>query len=151
MKAGARLRGERHVNEKTLKVLLRLFGTSSLFALIFVAAPHAWMQEIHLELGLGEMPNTPIVWYLARSTSAFYAMLGGLFWLVSFDLRRYRAVVVYLSAAITLFGLALFVIDWAEGLPVFWTFWEGPIVTAFGLAMSYLIRKVDSAPASPAR
>jgi hypothetical protein len=137
------------MTDRILKALLRLFGTSSLFALVFVAAPHAWMQDIHAGLGLGEMPNTPVVWYLARSTSAFYAMLGGLFWVVSFDLRRHQAVLVYLSAAVTVFGVALFVIDLFEGLPAFWTFWEGPIVTGFGLAMSYLIRNL--VPASPPR
>jgi hypothetical protein len=130
------------VNETLLKGLLRFFGTSSLFATIFVAAPHAWMQDIHAWLGLGELPDTPVVWYLARSTSAFYAVLGGLFWTVSFDLRRHKLVLTYLGAAVTVFGLALFVIDWSEGLPLFWTFWEGPLVTALGLSVSYLSRRI---------
>jgi hypothetical protein len=41
--------------------LLRLFGVSSLFALIFVAAPHSWMREIHEMAELGVMPDTPVV------------------------------------------------------------------------------------------
>jgi hypothetical protein len=32
------------------------------------------------------MDGLPVVGSLARSTSAFYAMLGGLFWIISFDL-----------------------------------------------------------------
>jgi len=118
-----------------LQLLLRLFGTSSLLALIFVAAPRGWMLDIHADLGMGDMPDAPVVWYLARSTSAFYAMLGGLFWTLSFDPVRYRPVLSYLGAAIVCFGLALFVIDYLEGLPAFWWLWEGTVVTAFGVAI----------------
>ena len=126
-----------------LRFLLRLFGTSSLFALVFVAAPHSWMATIHAGLGMGPLPDSPVVWYLARSTSAFYAILGGLFWLVSFDPPRYRSVLIYLGSALTLLGLTLFVIDVCEGLPLFWTLWEGPIVTLFGVAILVSSRRLS--------
>ena len=75
-------------SEGRLKLILRLLGGSSLTAVIFVAAPTAWMRDIHASLGMGPLPEGPVVGYLARSTSAFYALVGGLFWLVSFDLQR---------------------------------------------------------------
>lgn len=124
-----------------LRIVLRLMGTSSLTALVFVAAPHAWMTSIHAQLGLGAMPDTPVVWYLARSTSAFYALLGGLFWLVSFDLKRHRAVLAYLGGALALFGVALFAVDLLEGLPAYWTWWEGPFVLTFGCTLAWLNRR----------
>ena len=46
------------------------------------------MVAMHADLGLGRLPDAPIVGYLARSTSAFYAIEGGLFWVVSIDLVR---------------------------------------------------------------
>ncbi|MFQ5631753.1 MAG: hypothetical protein ACE5I1_23520, partial [bacterium] len=104
-------------SEYLLKIILRIFGASSLFALIFVAAPYSWMDSIHSQLGMGALPAEPVVGYLARSTSAFYALLGGLFLLVSFDLARYRIVVNYLGVTITIFGIALLIIDWMEGMP----------------------------------
>ncbi len=128
-----------------LRGILRFFGTTSLLALIFVAAPHSWMTAIHAGLGLGELPSTPIVWYLARSTSAFYALLGGLFWLTSFDPPRHRAVLVYLGSALALFGVALLVIDWFEGLPLVWALWEGPLVIALGLTIRSLSRRLEPA------
>ena len=67
-------------HEVILKGFLRVLGTSSLTAVLFVFAPHSWMDGIHQWLGLGKLPESPVVGYLARSTSAFYAMLGGLFW-----------------------------------------------------------------------
>ncbi len=128
-----------------LRGLLRFFGTSSLLALIFVAAPHSWMTSIHAGLGLGSMPDSPVVWYLARSTSAFYALVGGLFWVVSFDLRRFRPIVVYLGCAVIVLGLALLIIDWTEGLPRFWALWEGPVLIVAG---AVFLRATRSIPRS---
>jgi len=126
-----------------LKLILRIMGASSLTALVFVAAPRAWMTAIHADLGMGPMPEAPVVWYLARSTSAFYALLGGLFWVVSYDLRRHRTVLIYLGAALTLLGVALLAVDWTEGLPWFWKVSEGPFVIAVGLAIFYLSRRIE--------
>ena len=93
---------------------------------------------------MGQLPDKPVVGYLARSTSAFYALLGGLFWIVSFDLGRHRLVLRYLGVAITLFGAALLIIDWSEGLPFLWKVWEGPFLMGFGLAIFFLSRMIRS-------
>ena len=130
-------------SKQTLKFILRLMGTASLFALIFVAAPYRWMDSIHSTLGMGQLPDTPVVGYLARSTSAFYALLGGLFWVISFDLERHRRVLIYLGAAITLFGVVLLFVDWVEGMPSFWALWEGPFVAVFGIATLLLNRGIE--------
>ena len=112
-------------------------------AVFFVCVPHAWMDGIHQWLGLGKLPDTPIVGYLARSTSAFYALLGGLLWVLSFGPRQHSVVLRYLGVAITLFGVTLFVIDWQAGLPLWWRFWEGPIVCAFGIVILYLSSRMS--------
>jgi hypothetical protein len=135
--------------ERVLKWILRVMGSSSLTALIFVAAPYAWMNSIHETLGLGSLPTDPVVGYLARSTSAFYALMGGLLWVVSFDPRRYRTVLIYLGTAVTLFGAVLLVVDWVEGLPLAWKVWEGPFVMVFGLTMFFLSRSL--APSTSSR
>ena len=130
------------MTDKALKLLLRVMGSSSLLALVFVVAPYNWMDSIHSALGMGQLPDQPVVGYLARSTSAFYAALGGLFWVVSFDLVRHRQVLIYLGAAISLLGVVLLAVDWTEGMPSFWTVWEGPVVMTFGLAMLFLSRRI---------
>jgi hypothetical protein len=133
-------------HERFLQLFLRIVGTASLTAAFFVFVPDAWMDAIHQRLGLGDLPDAPVVSYLARSTSAFYALLGGLLWTTSFDLRRHRVVLCYLGVALILFGLALFGIDWQAGLPLWWIFWEGPIVCTFGIVISWLSsRLADSA------
>jgi len=126
--------------EQLLKLILRFVGTAALLALIFVAAPFAWMESIHSSLGMGRLPDTPVVGYLARSTSAFYALLGGLFWALSLDPGRYRRILIYLGAALAFFGAALLVIDLSGGMPWFWTAWEGPYVMVMGTTILLLSR-----------
>ena len=90
-----------------------------------------------------EMINrTPyaVVGYLARSTSAFYALLGGLMIVVSRDPRACRPVLLYIAWATTALGVALFFIDRAEGLPLAWSLWEGPFVAALGSLLLWLTR-----------
>lgn len=114
-------------------------------ALVFVAAPRSWMQYIHALVDLGEMPDTPIVWYLARSTSAFYAMTGGLFWIVSFDIYRHQSVLWYLGWMTIVFGAALCLIDAWAAMPLSWTMTEGPFVMLTGGVVLYLVSRITHA------
>lgn len=128
-----------------MQLFLRIGGTSMLLALVFVVAPRAWMEEIHTALGLGVFPDTPIVWYLARSTSAFYAMMGGLYWLASFDMGRQRLLLLFLGWWTVVLGVMLCGIDLWVGLPLSWTLSEGPVVILMGLALLYLISRTADA------
>ncbi len=65
--------------DKALVLLLRIVGVGSLFALVAVVMPTSWMAATHRWLGRGEMPTGPVVEYLARDLSAFYASPGTLF------------------------------------------------------------------------
>lgn len=107
-----------------------------------VVMPYSWMDAIHQWLGMGKLPDEPIVGYLARSTSAFYALLGGLLWAVSFHLHRNRLALRYLGAAMVLFGMMLFIVDFAEGLPLFWKICEGPINIAFGIVLLWISHRI---------
>ena len=130
-----------------LRLLLRIIGTAGLFAIIAVVMPYSWMNAVHQWLGMGELPAEPIVGYLARSTSAFYALLGGLFWVVSFDLHRHKVVLCYLSIFVVIFGAALFVIDLLEGMPHHWSFTEGPFNVGFGIVILVLSYRIGGKPA----
>lgn len=121
--------------DRLFKLFLRIIGTAALLALVAVVIPYSWMNAIHQWLGMGRLPDQPVVGYLARSTSAFYAFFGGLLWLVSFDLRRHRPVLCYMGAATVLFGIILFAVDLLEGLPLYWSLFEGPINMVFGIVI----------------
>jgi hypothetical protein len=129
-------------HERALIWLLRIGGVVTLLALGAVFMPVEWMAATHAWLGLGEFPRSPIVDYLTRSISAFYAFHGGLLLLLSFDVRRYARVVLYVAIASIVFGLLLFGIDLHAGLPLRWTLCEGPPVVLISIAILYLVRRV---------
>ena len=126
--------------QQLLRLFLRVVGSVTLLALFCIFLPYSWMDGVHRWLGMGKLPEQPIVGYLARSTSAFYAMLGGLLWVVSFDVIRHRAVLIYLGVVIILVGLILFFVDWREGMPAFWRFTEGP----FNIVLGAIILMLNS-------
>jgi hypothetical protein len=129
--------------DRFLQVLLRVVGTAGLLAIPFVMVPYSWMDAIHQGLGMGQLPDAPVVGYLARSASAFYAILGGLLWTVSFDLRRHRMVLSYLGFAVILFGVAMLAVDFGQGMPIWWSLAEGPFNVAFGVAFVWLSWRMD--------
>jgi hypothetical protein len=130
--------------ERVLRFMLRYIGIVSLLALIAVFMPEAWMDAIHRAIGMGPLPAEPIVGYLARSLSMFYALMGGLLLLCSFDLRRHRVVLCYLAAAFIFFGIVVWIVDFREGMPSYWKHAEGPIVVLFGAVILILTARLES-------
>ena len=109
-----------------------------LTALGAVVMPYSWMNAIHQHTGLGELPHVPIVGYLTRSVSAFYALHGALLVFVAGDVRRYLPVVSFLAVAGAVFGAVMLGIDCAVGIPLRWTIAEGPFVVALSAVILWL-------------
>src|SRR5947209_5572660 len=102
--------------DKVLVILFRyLLGIGSLFALVPVVMPVSWMAATHRWLGLGEMPTGPIVEYLARSLSAFYALVGALCLVMASDLDRYRPLVRFFGVCLALLGIVFTGVVWRRG------------------------------------
>jgi len=113
--------------------------------------PLPWMDAVHRRLSLGPLPAGPVVEYLARSLSGFYATHGALLWFVSLDVRRYRPWIEFLGWIMLAGGAAVLVLDATAGMPAFWTALEGPAVSLQGLAVTILARRTRRPPqaASP--
>jgi len=135
--------------EKVLVILLRVLGVSALFALVPVFMPLSWMAATHHWLGLGEMPTAPVVEYLARSVSAFYALFGALCLMVASDLERYRPLARFLGMAFVLQGLVLLNVDVTAGMPWWWIAFEGPPEVALGALIYWLARPNPSRTGTP--
>ena len=137
-------------SDKALVILFRyLLGIGSLFALVAVVLPVSWMAATHRWLGLGEMPTGPVVEYLARSLSAFYALVGALCLVVASDLERYRPLVRFLGVAFALMSVVLLGVDLAAGMPWWWSASEGPGGVVFGALLFVLARPVHSKTETP--
>ena len=118
---------------------MRVMGGITSIAIVFVFVPYSMMNAIHDGwLGMGTLPADPIVGYLARSTSAFYAMTGGLYLFLSFDVKRFRSVIGYLIAFSFIFGLVIFGVDMVEGMTPSWKYGEGPSVLVI-TAVNYVL------------
>jgi hypothetical protein len=120
---------------EVVAVVLRAFGVLDLCALVAVFLPLRWMAAAHAALGLGAMPEGPLVGYLARSVSALYALHGATVLFISFDVRRYWRLITFLAAVALLHGAVMLGIDLAEGMPVWWTVVEGPGIAGTGLVV----------------
>lgn len=132
---------EAAVWERRLVVFLRIMTCITGCALGAVVMPRHCMATTHEWLGVGKFPDGPIVEYLARSLSAFYAMHGGLMWVISTDVRRFAPILTYLIWTTIVFGAALLAIDGLAGLPAQWTIMEGPGVVVLGGIVLFLKRK----------
>ena len=125
--------------ERALQIFMRIMGGITAFAIVFVFVPYSVMNAIHDGwLGMGTLSSDPIVGYLARSTSAFYAMTGGLYLYLSFDVKRYRSVIRYVIAFSFVFSVVIFGVDIAEGMPPSWAYGEGPSVLVLTI-VSYIL------------
>jgi len=90
------------------------------------------------------MPDAPIVSYLARSLSAFYAVVGAITLFISFDIRRYHSFVKLWAIIVTVMGFVLLGIDIVSGMPMSWTLGEGPPTLAIGAALLFCQRRLSS-------
>ena len=114
--------------ERALVWLLRLSACILVLAVAAIFLPTSWMAAIHRWLGLGTFPEAPIVEYLARTESALYAIFGGLLLVISRDVRRYHAVILYTIVTGLIFGVVVIGIDWKAGLPLYWVVGEGSAI-----------------------
>lgn len=129
-------------SDRLLVFLLRFLSVSACLALVAVLMPMSWMAATHRWLGLGEMPVTPIVEYLARSLSAFYVLFGALSFVLSADVERYRPLVGFLGCAFAAYGAVFIGVDLLVGMPWWWTASEGPPCLFVGVWIFLLARKV---------
>jgi hypothetical protein len=130
-----------------LTFLLRAGAILLGLAALAVVMPAEAMAATNAWLGLAPLPDAPITYYLARSTSAHYALRGAVVWLASTDPIRYRPLIVLIGVTNIVFGLVLFGVDTTAGMPRWWTLVEGPAVVAIGIVLLVLVRQVPGAPA----
>jgi hypothetical protein len=118
--------------QRGLVLMLRILGTVDLLAVLAVFLPLEWVAKAHAWLGLGVLPEKPIIGYLTRSASALYALHGAMILFVSTDVRRYGPLIKFLAVAALVHGIILYLIDMSAGMPAFWIVLEGPLVAATG-------------------
>lgn len=127
--------------EKMLSWLMIIVGCGLMVAFFFMLIPAKWMNAIHERLGLGDMLNTPLTFYLARSTSLLYGVHGALMFVCGRNIRKYAGLAPIFGYLHGVIGLSMLGIDLTAGMPWWWTTFEGVPVALTGLAMVWLSKK----------
>ena len=106
-----------------------------------------WGAELAVGTAPGRIyvvePTGPVVEYLARSLSAFYALVGALCLVMASDLDRYSPLVRFFGVCLALLGIVLTGVDLAAGMPWWWTALEGPGSVPIGALVYFLARPVS--------
>ena len=122
---------------------MRYAAVMMMLAIGAVVMPFSWMDNIHRSVGMGPLPDSAIVHYLTRSASALYAGYGAVILFLSFDVRRYRPVIIFKALIGVAFGTVMLALDFAVGMPWHWTVCEGSFVVALSITMLWLVRGVS--------
>jgi hypothetical protein len=118
--------------------LLRLAGATELLAFAAVVMPRAWMEASHEWLGMGEMPRGAVLMFMIRQASYAYGMHGVSLWVLATDVGRYRKLVVLNGVSFLLAAPVFFLIDYKEGMPLYWTAFDSLGCGFFGAALLWL-------------
>ena len=103
-----------------LKLLLRLWGAPPLLAIVAVVMPQSWMAIVHEWLGMGVLPDKPIVDYLARYASAFAVFYGAVLFVLATDVHRYARLITLQAILIIVFSAVGCAFGVRAGMPVWW-------------------------------
>jgi hypothetical protein len=137
--------------EWLLKALLYAYGGICVVAFFPFVMPQRWMAAVHEWLGMGALPDKPIVEYLARATSALCGFYGGLLLLLASDVRRYAAVIRYQAIALIAIATVAVFFNFKAGLPLWWVINDFVGVWGPCAAMLYLQKRVAAADNRTAR
>lgn len=130
-------------HDRLLLWLLRVNAGILLLAAPCTLLPFAWMNAVHRGVfGLGELPDIPIVLYMARSLSLTYALHGAVVLGITLHWPQYRSAVPYLAMLHILFGLTIVVIDVSAGMPWWWAAGEGGSA-GFGVLVLLVYRRAS--------
>jgi hypothetical protein len=121
--------------------LLYVLGGMMSVAFLAVIMPTSSMATIADWLGVGPLQRSPLTEYLTRSLSTMYGVLGVLHLYLTRDVVRYLDVIVVIGWLTVLAGAIVTAIDFAAGMPPYWSWSEGPPTVLAGFAYIGLARR----------
>ena len=126
---------------RLLASLLYLVGGMMSLAFLAVVMPTSGMAAIADWLAVGPLHRSPLTEYLTRSLSAMYGVFGLLHLYLAREVIRYLDMIVVLGWLTVLAGVIQTVVDFAAGMPAFWSWSEGPPTVLAGLVYLWLARR----------
>jgi hypothetical protein len=118
--------------------LLRLSGAVEMLAFFAVVMPRSWMEIAHAWVGLGQMPDGPIIMFMIRQASYTYGVHGLSLWVIASNVERFRTLVIFNGFAYLLAAPVFFLIDYSSGMPFWWTLGDLLGCGCLGVALLFL-------------
>jgi len=132
---------QQHTARQFLTWLLYVLGGMMSVAFLAVVMPTSSMAAIADWLGVGPLHRSPLTEYLTRSLSTMYGVLGVLHLYLAREVVRYLDLIVVIGWLTVLAGAIVTVVDFAAGMPLLWSWSEGPPTVLVGLAYIWLARR----------
>ena len=133
-------------NQRLQSWLLRLAGATEILAFISVVMPRSWMEVSHAWLGLGEMPDGPIIMFMIRQASYVYGMHGISLWVLASNVERFRPLIILNGISFLLAAPVFFAIDYTAAMPLWWTVADTLGCAFFGGALLLTSRRGEPKP-----
>ncbi|MEY4485181.1 MAG: hypothetical protein RL693_2633 [Verrucomicrobiota bacterium] len=92
------------------------------FAVVFM--PLSWIEVWHHWLGMGVMPDDPVLRYVIRGASYVQGAVGVLIWVMATDVIRYRPLIVTVAVINLASAPVFYLIDAIAGMPRFWCIFD---------------------------
>ncbi|MEP6921339.1 MAG: hypothetical protein ABI967_09450 [bacterium] len=134
-------------HQRLLSSLLRLAGAIELLAFFAVVMPRSLMATAHAALGLGLMPQGPVLIFMIRQASYCYGMHAVSLFVIASDVERFRTFVIFNGISFLLAAPVFFLIDFTAGMPLWWTLGDSVSCLFFGASLLFLVRNMTTSPA----
>ena len=128
-------------HQRLLSWILRLAGAVELLAFIAVILPRSFMETAHAALGLGVMPQGPVLIFMIRQASYCYGMHAVSLFVIASDVERFRPFVILNGISFLVAAPVFFLIDFTAGMPLWWTLGDSISCLFFGASLLLLARK----------
>jgi hypothetical protein len=119
---------------------LYVLGIMMSLAFVAVVMPTSAMATIADWLGVGPLHRAPLTEYLTRSLSVMYGVFGVLHLYLARDVVRYLDLIIVFGWLTIVAGVMVTVIDFAAGMPLLWSWSEGPPTVVVGVGYIWLGR-----------
>jgi hypothetical protein len=107
----------------TAKVL-RFLAICELLIFSITFMPESWVAAFHAWLGLGHLPDSVFLRYIARGAILCQGAIGAALWIMASDVTRYRPLVIVTAVALIVASPSFYVIDTVSGMPLFARIWD---------------------------
>jgi hypothetical protein len=98
------------------------------------------MEISHAWLGMGQMPDGPLLMFMIRQSSYTYGVHGLSLWLIASDVERFRPFVVFNGIAFLIAAPVFFLTDYNSGMPLWWAVSDPLSCGLLGAALLWLSR-----------